>query len=258
MSKVIIVQLEWKYSPETYLEESIKILFNGGDLEIKDGVAIAKIDPNLYHTNSSIREVLTRKIENRLYAVQLLTHKDFELSKPTRADIRTDGKINYFLEVESLIQTTHFETVDLIHRDRNGNIVSDAKKEHIDRRKHFTTLLEKHRDTDATLDQMLKSYQKSVRDPENELVYLYEIRDSIAERFGSKKSAINKLGITTDDWNEIGELANNLPLRQGRHRGKAIGILRNAEIDELERARKSVTHLIAKYAEYLEINRNHQ
>lgn len=54
MSKVITVQLEWKYSPETYLEGSVKILFDGGDLEIKDGIAIAKIDPNLYHTNSLI------------------------------------------------------------------------------------------------------------------------------------------------------------------------------------------------------------
>lgn len=258
MSKVITVQLEWQYSPETYLEGSIKILFDGGDLEIKDGIAIAKIDPNLYHTNSSIREVLTQKIENRLYAVQLLTHKDFELSKPTRMDIRADGKINFFLEVESLVQSMRLETADLIQKDRNGNIISDTKKERLDKQKHFATLLEKHRNTDATLDQMLKSYQKSVKDPENELVYLYEIRDSLAERFGSKKSAIYKLGITTDDWDEIGELANNLPLKQGRHRGKAIGILRDAEINELERARKSVTYLIEKYAKYLEMRRNNQ
>jgi len=32
MSKVVTVQLEWKYSPETYLEEPISISFEGGDL----------------------------------------------------------------------------------------------------------------------------------------------------------------------------------------------------------------------------------
>ncbi|SFK21005.1 hypothetical protein SAMN05216302_10022 [Nitrosomonas aestuarii] len=99
---------------------------------------------------------------------------------------------------------------------------------------------------------MLKSYQKSVKDADNELVHLYETRDSLSERFGSKKSAIQKLGITSAVWDEIGKLANYLPLKQGRHRGKALGALRNAEQTELDKARKSVTHLIEKYLAHLE------
>ncbi len=99
---------------------------------------------------------------------------------------------------------------------------------------------------------MLKSYQNSVKDPDNEFVHLYEIRDSLSERFGSKKSAIKKLGITSNEWDEIGKLANALPLKQGRHRGKAVGALIDAEIAELEKARKSAAYLIEKYLEYLE------
>lgn len=254
MSKVITVQLEWKYSPENYLEEPIAILFEGGDLEIKDGIAIAKIDPDLYHADSSIREILTRQIESRLHAVQIMTHKDFELSKSSRADIRDDGKKNHFLEVESCVMTMSMSigTVDLIVKDKDGNVVSDTKKERLDKQKHFATLVDKHRNSDSTLDQMLKSYQKSVKDPDDELVHLYEIRDSLSERFGSKNSAIHKLGITITDWGEIGKIANTLPLKQGRHRGKAVGALRDADIAELEEARKSVVYLIEKYLEYLE------
>ena len=92
----------------------------------------------------------------------------------------------------------------------------------------------------------------SVKDPDNEFVHLYEIRDSLSERFGSKKSAIKKLGVTSNEWDEIGKLANALPLKQGRHRGKAVGALRDAEIAELEKARKSAAYLIEKYLEYLE------
>lgn len=252
MSKVITVQLEWKYSPETYLEEPITISFEGGDLEIKDGVAIAKINPDLYHADSSIREVLTRQIESRLHAIQIMTHRDFELSKSSRTDIREDGKKNCFLEVESCVLTISVGTADLIVKDKDGNIVSDTKRERLDKQKHFATLVDKHRNSDTTLDQMLKSYQKSVRDPEDELVHLYEIRDSLSERFGSKKSAIHKLGITCADWDEIGKLANTLPLKQGRHRGKAVGALRDADMAELKKARKSVAYLIKKYLEYLE------
>lgn len=252
MSKVVTVQLEWKYSPEYYLEEPILISFEEGDLEIKVGVAIANTDPNLYHSNSSLREELTRQIENRLHAVQIMTHKDFELSKPSRTDIREDGKKNHFVELESCVMTTSFGTIDLVVKDKDGNVVSDTKKERLDRQSLFSTLVDKYRKSDATLDQLLKSYQKSVKDPDNELVHLYEIRDSLSERFGSKSNAIYKLGITSNEWDEIGKLANSLPLKQGRHRGKAAGALRDAELAELEKARKSVAHLIEKYLEYLD------
>ncbi|WP_295624602.1 hypothetical protein [uncultured Nitrosomonas sp.] len=48
MSKFITVQLEWSYSPEDYLEEPISIEFEGGTLEIKDGVALANVTPKLF------------------------------------------------------------------------------------------------------------------------------------------------------------------------------------------------------------------
>jgi len=252
MSKVLTVQLEWKYSPESYLEEPISILFEGGDLEIKDGIAVANIDPEAFNADSSILEDLTRQIESRLHAVQIMTHKDFELSKPSRTDIREDGKKNYFLEVEPCVFTMSAGAIDLIVKDKDGNVVSDSKKERLDKQKQFASLVGKHRATDATLDQMLKSYQKSVRDPSNELVHLYEIRDSLSDRFGSKKNAVKELDITNDEWNEIGKLANSLPLKQGRHRGKAVGKLRDAEPVELEKARESVALLIEKYLQYLE------
>lgn len=252
MNKVVTVQLEWKYSPESYLEEPISIPFEGGHLELKDGVAIAIIDPETYHADNSIREVLTRQIESRLHAVQIMTHKKFELSKPSRTDIREDGKKNHFLEVKSCVITTGVGTVDLVVKDKYGNIESDTKRERLDKQKRVASLLDKYRYCDATLDQMLKSYQNSVKDPDDELVHLYEIRDALSERFGSQINAIQQLSITSAEWNEIGKLANGPPLKQGRHRGKAVGALRNAEIAELEKARTYVVYLIEKYLHYLE------
>lgn len=253
MSKVIAIKLEWKYSPETYFEEPISIAFKGGDLEIKDGVVIAKIDPDFYHADSSLREVLTRQIENRFDAVLLsMEHRNFELSKPTRIDIREDGKNNHFLEIEPLMHATSISTVDLIVKDKDGIIVSDTKRDRMDKQKDIATFLDKYRKSDATLDQMLKSYRNSVKDPDDEFVHLYEIRDSLCKRFESKENAIRELDITIAEWDEIGKLANNPSLKQGRHRGNAVGTLRNANPDELEKARKSVVHLIKKYREYLE------
>lgn len=252
MSKVLSVQLEWKYSPKTYLEEPILIEFEGGELEIKEGVAVATIDPEVFHADDSIREELTKKIESRLYAVQIMTHKDFKLSKPSRSDTREDGKKNHFLELESCVITTSVGTVDIVVHDKDGNIVSDTKRERLNKQNTFASLVEKHRTHNVTLDQMLKSYQQSVKDPKNEFVHLYEIRDALSIRFGSKNNTIKALDITNGEWDEIGKLANTLPLKQGRHRGQSVGALRGAEPAELEMARKSAAHLIDKYLEFLE------
>lgn len=252
MSKVVSVQLEWRYSPETYLEEPILIEFEGGQLEVKDGIAVATIDPGVFHADDSIREELTKKIESRLYAVQIMTHKDFELSKSSRTDMREDGKKNHFLEVESCVMTMSVGTVDLVVHDKDGNIVSDSKRERLDKQNTFASLVDKHRAHDVTLDYMLKSYQQSVKDPKNELVHLYEIRDALSKKFGSKGNAIKALGITNVEWDEIGKLANTLPLKQGRHRGQSAGSLRDAESVELEMARKLVVHLIDKYLGFLD------
>jgi len=210
MIRVVSVQLEWKYSPETYLEEPISIEFEGGTLEIKDGVALADVDPEIFHADQSVREELTKKIESRLHAVQIMTHKDFELGKSSRTDLQEDGKKHHFLEVDSCVMTMSVGLVDLIVKDKDGKIVSDTKRERLDRQSNFAFLVQKHRSSDATLDQVLKSYQQSVRDPSNELVHLYEIRDAIDKKFSSKKAAISALGITTDEWDEIGKLANHL------------------------------------------------
>lgn len=256
MSKVTSVQLEWKYSPKTYLEEPILIEFVVGELKIGDGVAIATISPEVFHADESIRDVLTRKIESRLHAIQIMTHKDFELSKPCRTDIEEDGKKNYFLEVDSCVHNTSVGTVDIIVHDKDGNVISDSKRERLDKQHKFATLVDKHRNYDPTLDQMLKSYQQSVKDPNDELVHLYEIRDALSKRFRSNDNAIKTLKIKKTEWNEIGKLANTLPLNQGRHRGQSAGALRDAHSTELDIARKSASHLIDKYLEFLELQHN--
>jgi len=251
------VLLEWTYTPKNYLEEPISILFDGGTLQIKQGNASATIDPQAYQADAAIREQLTGKIESRLLSVQIMTHRKFELSKASRTDIRKDGKKHHYLEVDSVVQNTTMESVDGVVKDKDGNIVSDTKRERLEEREWYATLIEKFRFSDTTLDQMLQSYQASTSDPDNELVHLYEIRDSLASKFGSKKSAVSQLNISNKQWDVIGELANHSPLKQGRHRGRSAGTLRDAEVAELEEAEKSVGLLIEKYLEYLGVNHSH-
>jgi hypothetical protein len=99
---------------------------------------------------------------------------------------------------------------------------------------------------------MLKSYDDAVNDPGNELVHLYEIRDSTAKHFGGESIARNVLNISGSRWSKLGRLANDEPLKQGRHRGKNPGALRDATEEELREARKIARELVVAYLSYLE------
>lgn len=91
-----------------------------------------------------------------------------------------------------------------------------------------------------------------MNDPNNELIHLYEIRDTLSKKFWSKDAACKALNITDKWWSRLGQLANDEPLRQGRHRGKNPGTLRDAKGAELTEARNIARHFVEAYLEYLE------
>lgn len=94
---------------------------------------------------------------------------------------------------------------------------------------------------------MLRSYDAGVRDPNNELVHLYEIRDALSVKFGGESSARAALAITASQWSRLGQLCNNEPSRQGRHRGKTGEALRDASEGELVETRGIARAMIEAY-----------
>ncbi len=247
MSKVVEVHLEWQYTPPNYLEQPIEVFMPGIRLEISNGIAVAYIEPETFENNRSISDDLTKMIEHRLCIAQLFTHKKFSLGKPSRCDFREDGKRNIFIEVPSIVIGVSLGIPDIVMTDKEGNIISDTRQERIDKQKLFAEIADKYGDAGSTLDHILKSYQKSVIDQEDEFVHLYEIRDALSAKFGGENNAKKKLEITNNEWKLLGELANHRPLKQGRHRGKSVGVLRAAAPSELEAARKSAAYLIERY-----------
>ncbi|MEM6838588.1 MAG: hypothetical protein AAF609_17250 [Cyanobacteria bacterium P01_C01_bin.120] len=207
------IQLEWKYHPAKYFEEPISWSYKNIELQIDNGTAIASIEPDIYHLSPSIKEDLTKVIENRFFAVQIMNYKEFNLEKSTRTDFTEDGKKNYFLEADSCLLKMTVNPVDLIVKDKDGTVISDTKRDRLNRQENFSNLVDEYRSNDITLDHIRKSYQKSVKNPDDELVHLYEIKDSLSKRFGSKSVTVKKLGIKNREWGKIGVLANTLPLK---------------------------------------------
>jgi hypothetical protein len=250
METADIVVLEWTFSPSDYFEDLVHIKRDDYEMVIDSGKVEAKIKPDVYQKNAKMREDLHRALNDRFLGVQLLTHKSYQLSKASMYRLHPDGRKDVTLFVESCEIVSLVGGVDLIVRDKNGNVVSDSKKDRIKKKKELAELVEKYRKKDATLSSLLKSYQMSVNDPNNELVHLYEIRDALSKKFGGESAARDALNISSTQWSRFGQLANNEPLKQGRHRGK-FESLRDATEAELMEARNFARHLVESYLMYL-------
>lgn len=250
MSAVVV--LEWKFSPPDYFEAPIEIARDDYTLTIADGKAEARIDFAIYDASPSIRQTLHGGLNDRFLGVQLLSHRAYQLSRSTMTRVHPDGRRDVFLDVEParIVITGH--PVDFQVRDRNGNIVADSRRDRIEKKKSLADLVSTYRASDGTLASLLRSHDAAVRDPNNELVHLYEIREALSVKFGGEKALRSTLSISSSDWSRFGELCNNEPLRQGRHRGKTSGALRDATEPELAEARGIARAMTEAYLRYLD------
>jgi hypothetical protein len=244
--------LEWKFSPPDYFEEPIEFSRQDYTMTIADGKAEAKIDSVLFEGDPSMRQRVHDDLNGRFLAVQVLTHRDYKLSKSTKTRVHPDGRRDTFVEPEPASVVYFGGRIDIRVTDKDGKVISDSKRDRIEREKDLAELVAKYRSRDTLLASLLQSYNAAVRDADNELVHLYEVRDALSARFGGKDSALNALGVSSSQWSRFGALCNDEPLRQGRHRGKTAGALRDASDAELTEARRIAQTMIESYLRHLE------
>ena len=247
-----IVVLEWKFSPPDYFEEPIHIKRDDYVMTISNGTVEARIRPELYDKDQSIRDRLHSSLNDRFLGVQLFSHKPYELSKASMYRLHRDGRKDVTIFPEPILITVSMGEPDIIVKDKDENVISDSRQERIQKKQELAELAEKYRQKDPFLASILHSYNEAVNDPDNELVHLYEIRDAIAKHFEGELAAKSVLGISGTQWSRLGKLANDEPLKQGRHRGKNPGVLRDATEGELREARSITRNLVEAYLDYLE------
>jgi hypothetical protein len=246
----VAVWLEWTFGPSDYFEVPIRVDRNDYTLDIGSGVIKAVLSADTFDADQSIRERVHDSILDRMYGIQLLTHRSFELSKPRVTRVRQDGSRDIFVQLEGSTITVSGGTVDLTVTDSNARVLRDTKCERLERRASLAELISQYRASDKLLRALLASYDASTRDPSNELVHLYEIRESLAAFFGGVAQAQDALDLAASQWCRLGALCNNEPVRQGRHRGKTIGALRDASEGELSEARGIARSMIESYLSY--------
>lgn len=241
-------ELEWIYEPSTFFEESLEHEAAKFRLLVDDGKAVASltapVDPVPTDLENEVRTVL----ESVFLVRQLQLHANYKLEGP-RIYQHSSGRKNVSIRLEGASLVLTGGQVDFIVQDPAGNIVRDSRVERIAQDNSLLNQLAPKVQHSPTLRGLLDSFSRSIADPDDELVHLYEIRDALSRHYGGEQTARDALAIGKREWQRLGILANVEPLEQSRHRGKHSQDRRSATDAELEEARRLARQWIITFGQ---------
>jgi hypothetical protein len=243
-----VVILQWVYSPPNFFEDPFAIRRNEYEITIENGKVAAKMSPEFYKSNSRIQDEIKGALENLFRGAELFSHKAADLKYDCMLEQHEDGYKDFYDTLTEHMRAG--EVVDFVLKNQDGKVAGDSRRERIEKLQELAELAQRIGEKDLLAKSLLASYHNSLLDPGNELVHLYEIRDAIAKNFGGEKQACTSLTISSREWSELGRVANNEPLKQGRHRGKFIENLRDATQEELLETRAIAQAIVIAYLHY--------
>ncbi len=203
--------LEWTFTPSDYFEQVIEEMRDDYKLVVGSGIAEARVPAEVYDTNPNIVAEIHADLKARLLGVQLVSFLPFDLSDARRIRLHADGRKDIFVTPKGASMTITGFAPDVEVKTSSGDIVYSSRQQRTQQKRLITELVARYK-ADATLALLLCSHNHAVNEPQNELVYLYEIREGIATRFGGKCRALQQHGQRAAD-------ARALP---GRHCGKGV------------------------------------
>lgn len=240
-------EIEWVYRPSDLFEVPYRCDAPDWEFLFENGRAIATLRVPEDPVNGRLEDRIRDQIESVLLVRQLQVHRTYQIEGP-RTYQHAGGRKHVAIRVGSASLTFSAGHVDIVTTDTTGKVVRDSRAERIAVHESMLRVLAPRAGSSSLLRSLLQSYSKAVSDPANELVHLYEVRDSLSKHFGGEENARMALGISKTEWQRLGSLANVEPLDQGRHRGKHPAGRRSATGAELQEARQIVHEWIEAFA----------
>jgi len=245
------IKIEWHYTPPSYFEEKLILEREGYSIEISDGDITAQMTADFFDSQPGLHDLMTQELNYYFLGAQLIRRQAFEIHGGAIIRIWPDGRKDTTIVAQTAVMKMTTWLADLVYTDQEGR-VHDTRRDRIDTTKSLAERSARHAATDRTARKMLDSFDAAVRDPENELVHLYEVWDALKQKFQGESAARHALGISRSVRSKLGRLADDEPLNQGRHRGQHAGSLRDATVEELDEARAIARDMLASYLKYLD------
>jgi hypothetical protein len=240
-------ELEWTYEPTNYFEVLYRYSAAEYGLLVDEGRVLATLTTPTVPVSDHLEQAVKGMIDSIFLVRQLQIHRPYTLQGP-RTYQHSAGRKNVSIRLVGVAAVFIAGQADIIVQNAAGEVVCDSRSERIEGHKALLDSVAPKVVRSPLLRSLLESYSRSIADPDNELVHLYEVRDSLCSHFGDEKLARKALGIAKTEWQRLGDLANVQPLAQGRHRGKHPGGRRTATTAELEDARTLVRGWILSFA----------
>lgn len=242
-------ELEYVVDPSDLFEDRTLVDLPIGTAVIEAGRAVVTLRRPANSPVPSQIAAATQALRCVLQVRQLLVHREFSLRGPNITHYRANGARDIVVLAEAAKSEWHVNPVDFRLTDAAGRVVRDSRAERVANDTEFVQRIAVKATKSPTMQQMLASYSMAVGDASDELVHLYEIRDAVATHFGGETGARKALQLSRNEWSHLGHLANDAPLRQGRHRGQKGPVLREARVDEMEAARRIARKILEAFAD---------
>jgi hypothetical protein len=231
-------ELEWSYQPADFFEAPYTPANPDCSIHIESGKAIATLRVPQNPVDPALEDRIYRYLGSVFLVRQLQMPREYQLAeRATVHQYDASGGKGVEIRVGSANIICMGMRADVLVTNPDGTVVRDSKAERIASYTSILDMVAPKAAQSPTLHKILESYARSFSDPDNALIHLYEIRDALKTHYGNKSANAKKtLGITNDGWRRFGDLADHLPLSQGRHRGTHPAI-RSATPSELQEAR---------------------
>jgi hypothetical protein len=244
----ITTELAYSYEPEDFFEALTSVALASGNATFEAGEVVFVLSAPQQVGHEEVKK-LDVQIRASMRARQLLTGKRFSLVGPRITHHDSEGRRHHvMLAGTGRLEMTGFP-VDIRITNATGVIVHDMRTSRITEETFIFRTFAQKASASPTLRRMLDSYGRSLEDPANALIYLYEIRDAVSAHLGGDTAARKRLQISRADWHTLGNLANDEPVAEGRHRGKKES-LRAATNEEITEARTIGRRLIQLFADH--------
>lgn len=244
--------LEWQFNPKDFFEQEVQCSILDAEVTFNYGKIEAHVPPNVFESEADFDAAIHEQVSRMFSGVQLVAKRKFKLTEPAITRLYPDGRRGIYVKAKTGICFLVGYPVDIVITRADGTRI-DSKAERIESKRELANRVAEY-GTDPHLSTMLASFKRAMEDRENTLIHLYEVLDTLSERFGGKKHAMDALSIPNDLWSDLGRLANHEPVKEGRHRGKMVLNLRAATNVELDHCKSIAANLISRYVDFLASN----
>jgi hypothetical protein len=244
------IVLQFKFEPKIFFEENFAVSNYDYEIKIKEGLVEVLVENDTGTMDSKEIEYFQQVVKEIFWGVQLVAKSPFKLSTPVQKTIAPDGSVTSRAIVNDGLRQYVGGQADLEYTGPDGRRIN-TRTIRVDKKRKLAKLTNDY-SGDATLLLMMNNFDAALVSPKVEFNYLYAIKEIINTRFGGNANAAKAINMTKDEFKDLGKIANDSTIRQGRHHGKGGTNLRDASEDEKAKIRQLSSKIIEKYLYYLE------